>query len=66
MRYILECWSPLKNKYERYREYSTIESAWIMFDKPYFRTRTRRLIRIQEDILFSEKAEKDESTKAYS
>lgn len=58
--YILECWNPYTNKYNKFGKYSTIERAKIMFNKPYFQTRTRRLIKIQTEILYTEK-EKNKS-----
>lgn len=54
-KYILECWNPSRNKYEKFGEYSSIERAEIMFNKPYFRTRTRRLTKISIDELYKEK-----------
>jgi len=54
-KFILECWNPYTNNYSQYGEYSTIERAKIMFNKPYFRTRTRRLIKTTKDILYKEK-----------
>jgi hypothetical protein len=53
--YILECYNPYSNRYEDYGEYTTIERAEIMFNKPYFRTRTRRLIIVSKEILYKEK-----------
>lgn len=56
MLFILECYNPFKKRYEKFGQYKTIERAEIMFNKPYFKTRTRRLIRISEEILYQEKA----------
>jgi len=53
--YILECWNQYRGKYEKFGKFLTIERAEIMFDKPYFKTRTRRLIRIQTEVLYTEK-----------
>ena len=52
IKFILECWNPYRNRYEKYGEYSNIKRAEIMFSKPYFRIRTRRLIKITEDVLY--------------
>ena len=50
-RFILECWNPSRNRYEKRGEYSTIERAVIMFNKPYFRIATRKLIKVTREVL---------------
>lgn len=55
VKFKLECWNPYRNRYEKFGEYSTIERAEIMFNKPYFQTRTRRLVKIQIEVLYTEK-----------
>lgn len=60
--YILQCWNPYRGKYEKFGTYSTIERAEIMFNKSYFKTRTRRLIRIQEEVLYKAKANESQQS----
>lgn len=62
MKYIIECWNPISCRYEKRGEYSSIERAEIMFNKPYFVSSIRRLIRIQEEILYTEKSGKYANT----
>lgn len=56
VKYLLKCWNPYRKRYEKYGEYSTLERAEIMFNKPYFKTRTRRLEKVSTDVLYMEKA----------
>lgn len=60
MAYRIEGWDPLKNQYYTMWEsrYANIERAEIMFNKPYIKFRTRRLIKISEETLYKEKADK--------
>lgn len=56
--YILECWNPVSQKYIERWKGNNLERAEIMFNKGYFRRTTRRLIRIQTEILYSQRAER--------
>jgi hypothetical protein len=56
--FVLRCWDPAHGRYIERGKYGTLERAEIMFNKPYFRTHTRRLIKISVDVLYTERAEK--------
>lgn len=53
--FLLECWNPYKKKYEKFGTFNNLERAEIMFNKSYFRKRTRRLILIETKLLYKEK-----------
>lgn len=54
-KYIIECWNPFKNSYELAGEWNTHEQAVNMFNKPYFRRATRRLVKISNEVLYKTK-----------
>jgi len=58
IKYIIECWNPDINKYEKFWEGYELRQAEIIFYKSYYQTRTRRLIKVIEEILYAEKAKK--------
>lgn len=58
IKYILESWNPKSKKYQKLNEWDNIEMAEKMFNKPYNRIHTRRLIKIHSEILYAEKGVK--------
>jgi hypothetical protein len=50
--YIIEVWNTKTKKYETYWTGHSIERAEILMNKPYFVRHTRRLIRIDTDLLY--------------
>lgn len=53
--FILECYNPYTKRYEKFWE-GPEEYAEKMFNKPYYRTQTRRLLKITTIIMMKEKA----------
>lgn len=53
--FILELWNPITNKYVKHGEWSDMVRAGIMFNKPYNRKHTRRLIKVTSEVLYKEK-----------
>lgn len=62
VKYILEIWSPVLNKYQKLGEYPTLECAEIMLNKPYNRHNTRRLKKVSIEVLYTEKANANRDT----
>ncbi len=56
--YRIEFWNSLTNKYINYWEGSDFEMAEKMYDKPYIKVTTRRMIKIEEEILYKDKGSK--------
>jgi hypothetical protein len=61
--YIIETWNPILNKYQEIWKGSNFEMAEKMFNKPYYKRHTRRLRRIQDEILYKEKGSERWSTR---
>ena len=54
-KFILECWDSKKNKYIKRGQWGDEKMARTMFDKPYWRMVTRRLIKIEDTIVAQSK-----------
>lgn len=58
VKFILENWNPITNRYKVMGEWKDEERAWIMFNKGYNRRCTRRLKKVTTEILKKSSAEK--------
>jgi len=64
--YIIEVWNRKSNRYLFYWKGFSQEQAEVMMFKPYNRYNTRRLLRITEEVLYKEKAIRDDRTREIS
>lgn len=58
IRYIVEVWNPIIKKYQVIYECNNIHMAEKILKKSYYRIHTLRLIKIQEEILYTIKKER--------
>jgi hypothetical protein len=55
-RYIIEYWNKISRKYVFLWAGQNLAMAEKMYDKPYHKKSTRRLIKITEEVLYQDKA----------
>ena len=55
IKYIIEIWDPKSRRYIPCWEGENINKAYTMYDKPYYSRHTRRMVRIESEILFKDK-----------
>ena len=54
IKYVIQIWNPAVKVYFNYYETQSQKQAEKQYDKPYVKDKTRRMIKISEDVLYTD------------